>query len=291
MKIYSIGSLNIDYVYSVDHFVTPGETLSSDNMQIFPGGKGLNQSIALAKAGADVVHCAIVGNDGEFLVKQMAASGVNVSKIRKVDSPSGHAVIQVNKEGQNCILLFSGTNFAIDKSYIQEVLSDAKEGDLVLLQNEISCLDVIFEEAKTRNLQIAFNPSPFNENIKKLPLEAVTWWFCNEIEGEALFGSDNPKEISNNFIKKYPESNLILTLGKNGSIFKNKDTEHYQPIYETKVVDTTAAGDTFTGYFINAITQKQDIKTALKIASKASSIAVSRKGASSSIPNANEVNI
>ena len=291
MKIYSIGSLNIDYVYSVDHFVTPGETLSSNDMQIFPGGKGLNQSIALAKAGADVVHCAVVGNDGLFLVEQMKKAGVNVSKIKTVDAPSGHAIIQVNKEGQNCILLFAGTNFAIDSKYIENVLEDANEGDIVLLQNEINCLDVIFKIAHTKKMQIAFNPSPFNDKIKTLPLEFVDWWFCNEIEGEALFGSDNPKEIVNNFIEKYPASNLILTLGKNGCMFKNKNTELYQPIYETETIDTTAAGDTFTGYFLNAVTQNKDIRTALKLASKASSIAVSRKGASISIPNADEVNI
>lgn len=289
MKIYSIGSLNIDYVYSVDHFVTPGETLSSDNMQIFPGGKGLNQSIALAKAGAEVIHCAIVGNDGAFLVEQMAESGVDVSKIRKVDSPSGHAIIQVNKAGQNCILLFAGTNYAIDREYVESVLEDANEGDMVLLQNEISCLDVIFEIAHAKKMQIAFNPSPFNDKIKKLPLDYVSWWFCNEIEGEALFGSNNPEEIVNNFIAKYPESNLILTLGKNGSMSKNKDLQLYQPIYESPRVDTTAAGDTFTGYFLSAVTQNKDIAYALKLATKASSIAVSRKGASVSIPTADEV--
>ncbi len=291
MKIYSIGSLNIDYVYSVDHFVSPGETLSSNDMQIFPGGKGLNQSIALAKAGADVIHCAIVGNDGLFLVEQMKNAGVKISKIKTVNAPSGHAIIQVNKEGQNCILLFAGTNYAIDKEYIEDVLQDANEGDMVLLQNEINCLNVIFEIAHAKKMQIAFNPSPFNDKIKTLPLNYVDWWFCNEIEGEALFGSNNPKEILSNFIKIYPESNLVLTLGKNGSMFKNKNTELYQPIYDAKTVDTTAAGDTFTGYFLNAVSQNKDIATALKFASKASSIAVSRKGASVSIPTADEVNI
>lgn len=289
MKIYSIGSLNIDYVYNVDHFVAPGETMSSDDMQIFPGGKGLNQSIALARAGADVVHGAVVGNDGQFLVDTMERSGVDVSKIKLSDAPSGHAIIQVNKAGQNCILLFAGTNYAIDRSYVEAVLADAKEGDLVLMQNEISCNEVIFEVAKAKKMQIAFNPSPFNEKIKKLPLEYVDWWFCNEIEGEELFGSSEPQAILGNFISKYPHSNLILTLGKNGSMFKNKNVQLYQPIYDSPRVDTTAAGDTFTGYFLNAVAEKKDFETALKLATKASSIAVSRKGASVSIPTSDEV--
>ena len=289
MKIYSIGSLNIDYVYSVDHFVAPGETLASDNMEIFPGGKGLNQSIALAKAGADVVHGAIIGDGGQFLADTMKASGVDTSRLKTKSAPSGHAIIQVNKGGQNCILLFAGTNHGYDAEYIEEILSDASKGDIVLLQNEINCLDVIFEAAHKKGLQIAFNPSPYKESIKELPLEYVDWWFCNEIEGEALFGSSDPEEILESFIKMYPESNLILTLGKNGSMFKNKSTKLYQPIYDAPRVDTTAAGDTFTGYFLHSVTSGKDFETALKLATKASSIAVSRKGASVSIPTADEV--
>ena len=119
MKIYNLGSLNIDYVYQVDHFVAPGETLSSDRMHIFPGGKGLNQSIALARAGVQVIHGALVGDGGEFLLETMAASGVDVSRIKKVSGSCGHAIIQVDKSGQNCILLFSGTNYGLDRVYIE----------------------------------------------------------------------------------------------------------------------------------------------------------------------------
>lgn len=289
MKIYSLGSLNIDYVYSVEHFVQAGETLSSENMQIFPGGKGLNQSIALAKAGADVIHGGIVGNGGQFLVSTMSESGVDTSKLKSIDSPSGHAIIQVNKNGQNCILLFAGTNHSLDREYINDFLSDAKENDIILLQNETNALEEIFEIAHSKKMQIAFNPSPYNEKIKALPLEYVSWWFCNEIEGECLFGSSEPEKIAQAFIKQYPHSNLILTLGKNGALFVNSNEKHYQPIFETNVVDTTAAGDTFTGYFLKCITESNDFAYALKTASKASSIAVSRKGASVSIPAANEV--
>ncbi len=289
MKVYSLGSLNIDYVYSVDHFVSAGETLSSDNMEIFPGGKGLNQSIALSKAGAEVIHGAVVGSDGDFLLKTLEYANVDTLKIKRTDAPSGHAIIQVNKSGQNCILLFAGTNFMIDKEYVDFFLEGADENDLILLQNEISCLDYIFEKAHSKKMKIAFNPSPFNDTIKKLPLEYIDWWFCNEIEGEALFGSDDPDTISTNFLKLYPNSNLILTLGKNGSMFINKEQKLFQPIFEAKAIDTTAAGDTFTGYFLHTVSVQNDVAKALKTASKASSIAVSRKGASISIPTSDEV--
>lgn len=289
MKIYNLGSLNVDYVYEVGHFVSAGETLASDGMQIFPGGKGLNQSVALARAGAKVNHGAVVGEDGDLLLDTLLAAGVDISNIKKATGRCGHAIIQVDRTGQNCILLFSGTNHAIDKEYIEKFLFDAQKGDMLLLQNEINGLEIIFEVAHKKQMQIAFNPSPFHTDIKKLPLSYVKWWFCNEIEGAALFGSGEPKEIAKTFTEQFPNSNLILTLGKDGSVFINADTYIEQPIYKVRTVDTTAAGDTFTGYFLAAVAQGKGVGFALDVASKAASITVSRHGASSSIPMRDEV--
>ena len=278
-----------DYVYSVNHFVRACETLSSNKMEIFAGGKGLNQSIALARAGTNVVHGAKIGKDGDFLIDTLKSSGVNVDRIVKTTDSCGHAIIQVDNNGQNSILLYGGTNQCMNKEYVENFLSDATEKDILLLQNEVNGLDFIFKIAKEKGVQIAFNPSPINDNIKNLPLEQVAWWFVNEIEACELFGSNNPEEICNNFIEKYPHSNLILTLGKNGSIFVNSNTRIKQQIFDAKVVDTTAAGDTFTGYFISAILNNHTFDYALKLATKASSISVSRKGASASIPLLQEV--
>ena len=291
MKIYNLGSLNIDYVYAVEHFVKAGETLSSDNMQIFPGGKGLNQSVALAKAGAKVIHGGLVGNNGEFLIDTLSAAGVDVSRIKTVNASCGHAIIQVDANAQNCILLYAGTNHFLDKAYIEQFLSDAEKDDILLLQNETNCIDTALNIASAKKMQVAFNPSPFNSCIKDLPLKNVKWWFCNEIEAAALFGGNTEEEITNNFLKHYKDSNLILTLGSRGCIFKNALTTLSQPIFKVNAVDTTAAGDTFTGYFLAAVTSGKDIAFALKFASKASAIAVSRKGASKSIPTLDEVNI
>ncbi len=289
MKIYNLGSLNIDYVYDVEHFVKAGETLASKGMRVFPGGKGLNQSVALSRAGSKVIHGAMIGQDGELLLDTLKASGVDTSRIKITEGTCGHAIIQVNKNGENCILLFSGTNHKINKEYIDDFLFDAEQGDILLLQNEINALDLIFEVAVEKGMQIAFNPSPINDNIKKLPLSQVDWWFCNEIEAEMLFGSGDADEIKANFLNKYPNSNLILTLGKNGARFINNEMDIYQPIYEAQVVDTTAAGDTFTGYFLSSVIKDGDIKSALELASKASSITVSRMGASKSIPFIEEI--
>lgn len=289
MKIYNLGSLNIDYVYAVDHFVAAGETLSSDSMTVFPGGKGLNQSIALARAGAQVIHGALLGDSGEFLLETMADSGVDVSRIEKIPGSCGHAIIQVDKTGQNCILLFPGTNHRIDRSYAEQFLADAGPEDILLLQNEISGLEEIFAIAHEKGIQIAFNPSPIHPSLKKLPLSHVNLWFCNEIEGEALFGSSDPIEIAENFTQQYPDSNLILTLGKKGSIFVRGDQRIAQSAFKTETVDTTAAGDTFTGYFLAAVCAGKEIAEALAEASRAAAITVSRQGASQSIPWRNEI--
>lgn len=284
MKIYNLGSLNIDYVYGVEHFVQPGETISSLNLEIFSGGKGLNQSVALARAGAKVIHGGLIGEEGLFLKEILADSGADVSFVKTVEGRTGHAIIQVEPNGQNNIILFSGANHKFTPEYLDKFLNDAQPGDILLMQNETTCLKEAFEKAHNKNMQIAFNPSPFGKNIFDLPLSYVDWWFCNEIEGMALFGSEVPEEIMKTFSEKYPESNLILTLGKQGSVFKNKEQTVYQPIYIVKAVDTTAAGDTFTGYFLAYIADGKSVTAAMDAAALASSITVSRKGAAPSIP-------
>ncbi len=289
MKIYNLGSLNIDYVYSVEHFVQPGETISSLNLEIFSGGKGLNQSVALARAGANIIHGGLIGEDGLFLKQILADSNADVSFVKILKERTGHAIIQVDPSGQNNIILFSGSNRMFTEDYLDEFLADAQPNDILLLQNETNCLKEAFEKAHQKGMQIAFNPSPFGQNILELPLSYVNWWFCNEIEGKELFGSDSPEEIMRAFSEKYPHSNLILTLGKDGSVFKNEQQVIRQPIYEVKAVDTTAAGDTFTGYFLASIANGKSIADALDAAALASSIAVSRKGAAPSIPYAHEL--
>jgi ribokinase len=280
--------MNVDYVYQVDHFVGPGETIASTNLQVFPGGKGLNQSIALARAGVRPIHGAVSGLNGDFLIRTMQMEGVDINKIRCVDAPSGHAIIQVDKAGQNCIILFSGTNGMLDLQYIESFMSEAEPGDILVLQNEINCLRDIMLMAKEKEMRIAFNPSPYDSSILSLPLEYVTWWFCNEIEAAAIFGGSKEQIIAN-FRKTYPCSNLILTLGEAGSVFVNEYMLIEQKAYMVDAVDTTAAGDTFTGYFIAGVATGESVAKTMEIAAKAAAITVSRQGASSAIPKYEEI--
>ena len=289
MKIYNLGSLNIDYVYSVPHFVQPGETLSSAKLEIFPGGKGMNQSVALAKAGARVIHGGRIGDNGGFLKEILGQAGADTSFVAVDASSTGHAMIQVDENGQNCILLFSGANHSFTEEFVREILADAQAGDIILLQNEINLLDVIFAVAAEKQLQIAFNPSPFTEDLLKLPLHQVKWWLCNEIEGGQLTGKSDPEEILISMQEKFPGSSIVLTLGKDGCMFTDGTQVLRQPIFPVKAVDTTAAGDTFTGFFLASVAEGKAVADALRIASRASSIAVSRMGASSSVPTLAEV--
>ena len=147
MKVLNYGSLNVDYVYSVDHIIVGGETQHSSKLEVFSGGKGLNQSIALAKAGVPVYHAGIVGSDGDILLDACKEAGVNTKYIRRLPVKGGHTMIQVDKNAQNCIILYGGTNQMQTREFVDEVLADFGEGDYLLLQNEINMLDYIIDQA------------------------------------------------------------------------------------------------------------------------------------------------
>lgn len=289
MKIVNFGSLNIDKVYSVPHFVSAGETLSSTNYEEFPGGKGLNQSIALAKAGAEVYHAGKIGKDGLFLKDILSESNVNIDWIEETGTTTGHAIIQVSSSGENCILLFGGANKEITIDQINDVLANFSQDDLLLLQNEINDLEYIVEKAQKKGLKIALNPSPIDEKMTKLDFSKIDYLILNEIEAKAITGENMNDKIFQKLLSLNNQLKIVLTLGTEGVIYKDSVQEHRQPSYKVDAVDTTAAGDTFLGYFLSQISQHTDIKKSLQIAAKAASIAVTRKGAASSIPTWQEV--
>lgn len=290
MKILNYGSLNIDYVYTLDHFVQAGETINSQSMDTFCGGKGLNQSIALAHAGAEVYHAGKIGHDGDILVDRLKASGVDITYLAKDEGPSGHAIIQVNGEGNNCIILHGGANRKIQTEEIDRTLSDFSEGDILLLQNEINNLDYLIRTAKDRGMVIAFNPAPMEDLVNELPLELIDYLVINEVEGEQLAGKSEPGMILDYLIRKYQHMSIVLTLGGDGVKFRSgEENLSLKPSGKIDVVDTTAAGDTFIGYFLAAITWGASNEEALLLARSASEICITRKGASSSIPKIDEI--
>ncbi len=289
MKFLNFGSCNVDYVYSMDHIVREGETQSSQKLSVFPGGKGLNQSIALARAGVKVFHAGCIGEGGELLLDTLTESGVDVSYMRRVDEKNGHAIIQVSRKGENSIFLYAGSNAMVSEEYVDSVLANFGSGDYILLQNEINNLEYIIDKAYEKGMFIILNPSPMNDIIHKLDLSKLSCIILNEVEMADVTECADVDGSLDIIKKKYPELHVMLTLGKNGCVYQYKDQKCYHPIFETVAVDTTAAGDTFTGYFISEFARGTEINTILKIASCASAITVSRLGAAPSIPCRSEV--
>lgn len=291
MKILNFGSLNIDYVYGVDHFVQKGETLLSERLNVYGGGKGLNQSIALSRAKTEVYHAGAIGTDGIILVEILRNMGVDTQFVKTIDNVrSGNAIIQNDKQGDNCIILYGGANQAITKKMVDEVIKKFDEGDWIILQNEISEVPYIVEKACKKKMKIVLNPSPINEKIYEIDLNLIDCLILNEGEAQALAGKQSDEYILLEKLKeKVPHADIVLTLGEKGAIYAGKEGITKQQAYKVNVVDTTAAGDTFTGYFLAEIANNNTIEGALSMAAKASAIAVSRRGAAPSIPDWDEV--
>jgi len=289
MRFLNIGSLNLDFVYTVEHFVTPKETLASKALAVHCGGKGLNQSIALGRAGAQVCHAGAVGPDGMRLTEYLQQNGVDTSLILTVDEPTGNAVIQVDEQGQNGILLYSGANGCITGEMVSGWLSGFAPGDWLVLQNETSALAECIALAKQKGLHICLNAAPANQTLHACALTDVTLLVVNEVEGAYLAGKTAPQEILDALRHMLPNTQVLLTLGKAGAYFDDGKQRLHHAIYNLPVADTTAAGDTFTGFFLASWAQYKDAYAALEIASKASALAVGRQGAARSIPTMDEV--
>jgi len=285
MKILNFGSLNVDYIYELEHLVQPGETIASDRLTIATGGKGLNQSIALARAGAELCHAGAIGSaDKDILKGFLDRNGVNTENVRLLPGPSGHAIIQLDSGGRNSIVLFGGANQEIDSSFVDAVLEGFGADDIILLQNEISQVAYIMDRAKEKGMKIYFNPSPANAALAQYPIQKVDTLILNEVEGEQLTGEPEPDRILDALLKEYPDIKVVLTLGEKGAVYADRNSRVYREIFRNDVVDTTAAGDTFTGYFIASFSKAADVDTALKYAAAAAALSVSVLGAACSIP-------
>ena len=289
MNIFTIGSLNLDYVYTVDHFVRPGETLSALKREIFPGGKGLNQSIALARAGVPVYHGGCIGHDGGLLLQTLKEAGADISLVEIVEEPTGHTVIQVDTSGENCILLYGGANHSLTPDLLERIFACCKKGDILLLQNEVNALPEILRLAGKKGIFTALNPSPWENSLRELPLESVRWFLLNRLEGEGFTGEKEPEHIAAALRNRYPQAAVVLTLGAKGALYSGEEGDFFVPAFPVKAVDTSVAGDTFTGYFLASIREGLSPEQAMRRGCLASSIAVTRKGAAPSIPLREEV--
>lgn len=290
MCILNFGSLNIDHVYQLAHIVAPGETISSPALRHTSGGKGLNQSIALAKAGAQVYHAGCVGTDGKMLMEQLREARVDTTHTQILDMVTGHAIIQVDKGGQNSIIIHSGANGALTEQMVDTTLSHFEKDTWVLMQNETSSVPYIARRCREQGLTLAFNPSPYNEKLDTFPYEAVTYLLINETEGRQISGETSPEKITGALLARYPNMKIVLTLGDDGVYYADREMRARQDAFHVDAIDTTGAGDTFTGFFLAMVMDGQPVEKALRCACAAAALSVTKSGAAASIPTMDEVN-
>lgn len=286
MAVYVIGSMNIDMFFDVDHFVRPKETLMPERTQVLPGGKGLNQACACAKGKAQTWMAGKIGADGTLLLDTLNEAGVDTTFVEtEKDKLSGRAVIQRDRKAENCILLVPGANHDLERADFERVLVHVGREDIVLIQNEISNLDVLATLLKEKECFVVFNPAPVTKDIPD-DLSFVSCLVVNEVEIEQLLGeSGKPEFLCGEWLKRYPDSSIVLTLSSSGSLYMDKDKTIFMPAYKVHAVDTTGAGDTYTGFLCAMLDRGFLIETALRFASAASAIAVTMPGAASSIPD------
>lgn len=289
--IYNLGSLNLDQIYHVPHHVATGETLSATSFRVGAGGKGCNQSIACALAGAKVFHAGCIGKDGIMLKELLEKSSVDTTFLEVLDdTPTGCAVVMVNSDGDNSIILFGGANQMISSALLDRIFDSASAGDTLLLQNETNMLNEAMKKAKAHGMKIAFNFAPFDvQKAGELELDLVDYLIVNEIEGAGVAGVSGTEKILDVLSSRYPGMQIMLTLGAEGVAWAGPLGSGSLPAFPAEVVDTTAAGDTFTGYFLAGLNENMSVKDAATLASKASAICCSRPGAGTAIPRRSEI--
>ncbi len=297
-KILVIGSLNLDIVARVGHMPEIGETILSDDMEMIPGGKGANQACAAGKLGARVCMLGALGKDayGNILLESLQNAGVDTSRlIRRERESTGLALINVNAEGNNSIVVIPGANQTVDKNYIDENEEAIKESDIIILQMEIPIATVLYaaQKAKKWGKTVILDPAPVPEYFPQELFQYVDIIKPNETELQMIAkagGESLELEWAAEYLRQKGVKDVIVTLGEKG-VYVNSERKGILQIPAQKVeaVDTTAAGDTFTAAMAVKLAEEADIEQAVEFANRASAIAVTRKGAQASIPTREEV--
>ncbi len=285
-RLVNLGSLCVDNVYAVPNIAAAGETVASLSHAVHPGGKGLNQSLAAAKAGAAVAHFGCIGADGRWLKDVLANAGVDVRGVREVAGTSGHAVIQVNPRGENAITIAGGANRRLTEQDFNAACVGLGDADWLLLQNEINDLERVLARAEEAPARVAFNVAPVDGREQAYDLAAVDLLIVNAVEAAALAGGRvaEPEAALRALAARYPDCDVALTLGRDGLLFARGAERSRLAAFPVQAVDETAAGDAFVGFLMAALIDGQDMQEALRRGAAAGALAVTQAGAATSIP-------
>lgn len=285
MTVFNLGSINVDYFYDLPHLPGPGETLAATALTTGLGGKGANQSVAAACAGSDVVHIGAVGPDGQWAVDRLNGYGVTTSHIRTVDTPTGHAIVMIDTQGENQIVIFPGANLAQTDADVSAALDKAGPGDWLMLQNETSHQVFAAQTAQAHGVKVAYSAAPFDPDAVKAVLPYVSLLIVNAVEADQL------SKALGAGIDTIAVPHILVTRGADGAIWKNQNSGETVSVsaFPVTPVDTTGAGDTFAGYTIAGLDGGHSPKDAMTRAAAAAALKVTRKGTADAIPSLQEV--
>lgn len=283
MAIWNLGSINIDHVYRMDDLPRPGETLAANSYSVGLGGKGANQSIAAAQAGAVTHHLGAMGQADEWVIQRLRAGHVDTTHIlRLADQVTGHALILLDKTAENSIIIHAGANRALKKTALQKAMAEIAAGDTLLLQNETNLQSEAARIARAAGARVIYSAAPFNLDALQAVMADVSILAMNQGEADQLFAA---------IPGRLPVEGLLITRGADGAEYCDLKTGQswHQPAFAVTPIDTTGAGDTFAGYFAAALDRGDPVPEALRQASGAAALKVTRQGAGEAIPALSEV--
>lgn len=287
MTVWNLGSINADYVYRVPHLPGPGETIASSGLTRGLGGKGANMSVAIARAGARAAHIGAVGSDGRWAVDRLMEYGVDTRWIREVPHPTGHAIINVDDEGENAIVIYPGANRDVPESIVGLALAEAVPGDILLMQNETNKQRYAADIGTKLGLKIVYAAAPFSVAAITAILPVLDILILNAVEMEQLHAATGLVPGPDMGVPK-----VLVTRGPEGCVLfesANDFAPQAFAAHPVEPVDTTGAGDTFTGYFLAGLDRGMPIAQAIDLAMRAAALMVTRKGTADVIPDLREV--
>ncbi|MEM5541351.1 ribokinase [Sulfitobacter sp. AS92] len=283
--IWNLGSINADNFYLLPHLPGPGETISARDFRQGLGGKGANMSVAAARAGTRIMHVGALGADGGWALERLLEYGVETAHITLMEGVTGHANISVDLEGENNIVIFPGTNHEITEEMIGAALSEASSGDWLMMQNETNGQRFAAQTAKTLGLKLAYAAAPFDAEAVKAIIEQIDLLVLNEVEAAQL------RAATGGELRQLPIDDIIVTLGAGGCEWVSNKAHRVEsyPAYKVDAVDTTGAGDTFTGYLVAGLDRGMTMPKAIDLAMKAGALMVTRHGTADVIPDLKEI--